>query len=115
VETEGDIPPQCRLGNAKAGVDYTLEERADALLAQSRREHPRSQDEDPYEVLSPGQMDRRRSREIYNKNGFPEPHLFAGLYRRAHNPKMFDRPPRGTELTEDDNANWDPNGGWGAP
>lgn len=86
-----EIPESQRLGRCKNGVDWNLEEYADEMLAQARREVPRSQDDDPYEVLSVGQLDRRRSREIYNRNGFPEPHLYSGLYRRAYNPVMADR------------------------
>lgn len=92
--TDGDahqLPESQSLGELKNGVDYDLEEYADELLAKARRLKPRSQDDDPYEVLSPGQIDRRRSREVYNKNGFPEPHLYAGIYRRAHNPNIVNR------------------------
>lgn len=62
-------------------------------------------------------MDRRRSREIYNKNGFADPHLYSGLYRRAYNPRMHDRPSRTNdgEMEDSQNANWDPSAGWGSP
>lgn len=91
MSTEWSFPEsETTLGTPKAGVDYELEEQADALLAQARRDLPKD-DEDPYEVLSPGQLERRRSREIYNANGVPEPHLFSGIYRRADNPLIRDR------------------------
>lgn len=82
-----------RLGNPKSGIDYELEELADNLLAQSRRDDPKG--DEGYEFLSAGQLDRRRSREIYNQNGIPEPHLFSGLYRRADNPALRERSRRG--------------------
>lgn len=78
-------------GKIRQGVDYALEDQADALLAESRRKTPQDK-EDPYQVLTAGQIERRQSREIYNKNGFPEPHLFAGLFRRVDNPKARSRP-----------------------
>lgn len=84
-------PPPQKVGKLRQGVDYALEEQADALLSKSRKESPQSKD-DPYQVLTAGQIERRQSREIYNKNGFPEPHLFAGLFRRRDNPKARSRP-----------------------
>lgn len=96
----------------KTGVDYSLEEEADELLAQCRREgHP----EDDYLVLSPGQMDRRRSREIYNRNGFPESHLFSGLYRRVHNPLIGTKPTVVSAYDDSDLIDWDTRRGWGQP
>lgn len=91
TDPDQELPEYQELGKPKNGIDYNLEDYADELLAQNRRENPRSQDQDPYEVLSPGQLDRRRSREIYNRNGFPEAHLFSGIYRRAHNPLLNKR------------------------
>lgn len=93
-------------------MDYSLEEKADELLAQRRREgHP----DDDYLVLSPGQMDRRRSREIYNRNGFPEAHLFNGLYRRVHNPLIGVKPTFAPVYDDSDWADWDTRRGWGQP
>lgn len=86
--------PEVKLG-LRSGIDYTLEDMADALLAQARRERPKAEeDADPYPVLSPGQMARRQAREVYNRNGTPEAHFYSGIYRRAYNPKIHDRPPK---------------------
>lgn len=90
---ENEIELDHKLGTIRSGTDYDLEDIADGILAQYRREQGKD-DDDPYEVLSPGQMLRRQSREVLNKNGVPEVHLYSGLFRRAYNPKMYDRPPR---------------------
>ena len=84
---------ESRPRSIKSGIDYELEELADQLLAQAKRDRI-FPEEDPYDVLSPGQLDRRKSREIFNGRGVPEAHLFSGLYRRAYNPKIQDRPPK---------------------
>lgn len=78
-----------------SGVDWELEEEADRILADYRREHPIISEEE-YLVLSKGQMDRRAQKEILNKQSFPEAHLYSGLYRRAYNPHIGKRPRSGT-------------------
>lgn len=90
--------PDAVLGRLKSGIDYGLEEMADEMLAQAKRDKVAVDDD--YEVLSPGQLDRRRGREIYNQNGTPEVHLFSGLYRRAYNPRMRDRPQKNEKSTD---------------
>lgn len=77
------------------GVAWELEEEADRILADYRREHPIISEEE-YLVLSKGQMDRRAQKEILNKQSFPEAHLYSGLYKRAYNPQMGKRPRSGT-------------------
>lgn len=71
-----------------AGVDPYLEEQADKILAEDRKKNPENSDND---YLTDGQMESRRQREIYNKNGFPESHLYSGLFRRAYNPLIGKR------------------------
>lgn len=102
MNDEFELPDHLELGRCKNGVDYDLEEYADELLAEYRRKRPRREDDDPYEVLSPGQIDRRHSREIYNKNGVPEVELYSGIYRRADNPLMRDRPRSVKDMPETD-------------
>lgn len=70
------------------GVDPYLEEQADRILAEDRK---RSAKEDDGDYLTDGQMDSRRQREVYNKNGVPESHLYNGLFRRAYNPLIGKR------------------------
>lgn len=84
-----------RLPGRTSGIDWDLEEEADRLLADYRRDHPIISEEE-YLVLSKGQMDRRSQKEILNKQAFPEAHLFSGLYRRAYNPNIGKRPRSGT-------------------
>jgi hypothetical protein len=44
------------------------------------------------DILTNEQLNLRRSREVYNHVGTPEPHIVSGLYRRAYNPRAHDRP-----------------------
>lgn len=83
------------LVNKMYGVDWELEEEADRILADYRRENPIISQEE-YLVLSKGQMDRRSQKEILNKQSYPEAHLYSGLYRRAYNPHFGKRPRSGT-------------------
>lgn len=84
-----------RILNRTSGTSWELEEEADRLLANYRREHPIISEEE-YLVLSKGQMDRRSQKEILNKQSFPEAHLYSGLYKRAYNPNLGKRPRSGT-------------------
>lgn len=83
------------LANKAYGIDWDLEEEADRILADYRRENPIISEEE-YLVLSKGQMERRAQKEILNKQSYPEAHLYSGLYRRAYNPHMGKRPRSGT-------------------
>lgn len=71
------------------GVDPYLEEQADRILAEDRARRGAASKEDGY--LTDGQMDSRRQREVYNKNGVPESSLYSGLFRRAYNPLIGKR------------------------
>lgn len=72
------------------GVDPYLEEQADRILAEDRkRRGAKAVAEDG--CLTDGQMDSRRQREVYNKNGVPEASLYNGLFRRAYNPLIGKR------------------------
>ena len=84
-----------RILNRSCGTSWELEEEADRLLANYRREHPIISEEE-YLVLSKGQMDRRSQKEILNKQSHPEAYLYSGLYRRAYNPNIGKRPRSGT-------------------
>ena len=69
----------------RSGVDKHIEGLADYMLAKERRGVTKHSEMKDY--FSIGQMDLRRSREVYPTQGFPEANLFSGLYRRAYNPK----------------------------
>ena len=83
------------LVNKMYGTDWDLEEEADRILADYRRENPIISEEE-YLVLSKGQMDRRSQKEILNKHSYPEAHLYSGLYKRVYNPNFGKRPRSGT-------------------
>jgi hypothetical protein len=73
-----------RLTRTKSGDDWELEELAAHLLAKSRKGV--TSHSDLRDFLTQSQLDLRRSREVMPTQGFPEAHLFSGLYRRAYNP-----------------------------
>lgn len=68
----------------KMGVDWELENAADAILAASRVGVTRVSDKKDY--LSSDQLERRRAREVYVESGVPDSHLYSGLFRRTYNP-----------------------------
>lgn len=70
----------------RSGVDYTLEEQADALLAKNREGVAAGL------ILSADQLDLRARREIGNHLGVADASLMAGIYRRVHNPLAGTRP-----------------------
>jgi hypothetical protein len=88
-----DTPP--RPMPLRNGVDYTIEEDADRLLADDRR---RNGVQDDY--LSKDQMNLRRQKEIYNVNGVSEEMMYSGLFRREHNP-LFGHRPTGLRSRDD--------------
>lgn len=73
----------------KSGVDEKLEEAADLILAAYRKNIKKHSDKKDY--FTTAQLDYRRAREIYNKNGFPEAGLYQGLFKRCYNPLIRSR------------------------
>lgn len=71
-------------GRVVCGTDVRLEEMADEILRKNRAETTRSADNRPY--LTDDQLRSRQAREVFNVNGFPDPSICQGLFRRAHNP-----------------------------
>lgn len=66
--------------------DPALEEIADGWLDEDRRQRPHGG-----EILSYEQLERRRQREV--QAGLrPDPAFYSGLYHRAYNPRLGDRP-----------------------
>ena len=81
---EGDDDNRFSIGRLKSGVDWELENEADAMLAKSRVGVTKVSDKKDY--LSPDQLERRRAKEVYVEAGVPDPHLYRGLFKRAYNP-----------------------------
>lgn len=79
------------------GVNLELEEEADRILARGRVGVTKLSEKKDY--LSQGQLDRRRWREVYCKNGIPDVHLYSGLFKRAYNPNTNERR-RGNNTSE---------------
>ena len=78
------------LTRATSGVNYALEELADAILREGRKGVTALSEKKDY--LTPEQLALRQSREVPNGNGFPEAHIRSGLYRRAYSPTFGNRP-----------------------
>ena len=78
------------MGNAMNGVDFALEEQANAILREGRRGVTALSDKKDY--LTTEQYALRQRREVYNCNGVPDCHIMSGLYRRAYNPGAGARP-----------------------
>lgn len=86
------------LGSPMCGVDYTLEEKANAILREGRRGITALSQKKDY--LTEEQLALRQGREVYNCNGVPDAHIMSGLYRRAYNPGAGARP-TGLRLSEE--------------
>lgn len=80
------------LGRVSPGVNYDLEERANALLREGRRGVTALSEKKDY--FTEEQLMLRQSREVLNLNGVPDEAIFSGMYRRAYNPLSGKRPTR---------------------
>lgn len=78
------------LGQPISGINYTLEEQANALLRQSRQGVTALSAKRDF--LTEDQYTNRLAHEVYNVNGVPDCHLVSGYYRRAYNPHAGTRP-----------------------
>ena len=78
------------MGNPMCGVDFTLEQRANAILREGRVGITALSEKKDY--LTEEQLALRLAREVYNINGVPDVHIRSGLYRRAYNPGEGRRP-----------------------
>ena len=76
----------------KIGVDFALEEAANALLREGRRGVTALSAKRDY--LTEEQLALRQSREVLNITGVADESLYSGLYRRAFNPLAGKRPKR---------------------
>lgn len=86
------------LGSAACGVDFDLEEQANAILREGRRGVTALSAKKDY--LTEEQLMLRQNREVFNVNGVPDCHIMSGLYRRAYNPLAGNRP-TGLRLSEE--------------
>lgn len=68
----------------RSGVNYTLEEQADAILAEGRRGITKHSEMKDY--LSPSQLERRLAREVYNGYGVADSRLVSGMFKRVYAP-----------------------------
>jgi hypothetical protein len=84
--------PEAKLMPLLSGVNYSVEDEADRLLADGRRGTTKLADKTDY--LSPEQLALRKSKEVLNHHGVPDSRLFSGMYRRAFNPEAGQRPVR---------------------
>jgi hypothetical protein len=78
------------LGITMSGVDFALEQQANAILREGRRGITALSEKKDY--LTDEQMALRLQREVFNVNGVPDVHIRSGLYRRAFNPLTGRRP-----------------------
>lgn len=80
------------LDNLYSGINSALEEQANAILREGRKGITALSEKKDY--LTEEQLNLRQAREVLNSNGFPDPSIRQGLYRRAYSPAMGNRPGR---------------------
>ena len=80
------------LDDLYSGVNSELEEQANAILREGRRGITALSEKKDY--LTEEQLNLRQAREVLNSNGFPDPSIRQGLYRRAYSPMAGTRPVR---------------------
>jgi hypothetical protein len=80
------------LDDLYSGINSTLEEQANAILREGRRGITALSEKKDY--LTEEQLNLRQAREVLNSNGFPDPSIRQGLYRRVYSPLAGSRPGR---------------------
>jgi len=80
------------LNDLYSGINSDLEEQANAILREGRRGITALSEKKDY--LTEEQLNLRQAREVLNSNGFPDPSIRQGLYRRAYSPLAGGRPGR---------------------
>ena len=80
------------LDDLYSGVNSDLEEQANAILREGRRGITALSEKKDY--LTEEQLNLRQAREVLNSNGFPDPSIRQGLYRRGYSPMAGSRPGR---------------------
>lgn len=84
------------LDDVYSGVNTDLEEQANALLRESRKGITALSEKKDF--LTEEQLHLRQSREVLNSNGFPDPSICQGLYRRTYNPFSNTRPRKRSDI-----------------
>jgi hypothetical protein len=85
-----EVSTESRVLPLRTGVDYSVEDETEKLLADDRREL-REQGLD-VDYLTTDQLLLRWSRELIGPYGAPDRAISHGMYRRAFNPAMGQRP-----------------------
>jgi len=80
------------LDDLYTGVNSNLEEQANAILREGRQGVTALSEKKDY--LTEEQLSLRQAREVLNSNGFPDPSIRSGLYRRVYSPLAGTRPGR---------------------
>lgn len=91
-QTSVDLEDRVLLDDLYNGVKADLEEKANAILRDGRRGVTALSEKKDY--LTDEQMALRQAREVLNGNGFPDPSIKQGLYRRVYNANAGVRPCR---------------------
>ena len=92
-QTIVDMGDRTLLDDLYSGVRSDLEEVANAILREGRRGVTALSEKKDY--LTDEQMALRQAREVLNgRNGYPDPSIKQGLYRRAYNASAGIRPCR---------------------
>ncbi len=87
---DDELEKRALLGDIFSGVKSDFEEVADAFLRHGRQGVTALSDKKDY--LTTEQMMLRQQREVLNSNGFPDPSIKQGYYRRSYNPMTGMRP-----------------------
>lgn len=74
------------------GIHPVVEAEANEWLRRSREGVTKLSEKKDF--LTEEQLALRGDREIPNGHGYPEEHLFSGMYKRAYNPLAGKRPSR---------------------
>jgi hypothetical protein len=85
-----DTAPPPSILPLRSGVDFSVEDDAEKILAEDRR-RLRAQGLD-VDYLTADQLALRWSRELIGPYGAPDRALSHGMYRRAYNPWAGQRP-----------------------
>lgn len=93
IDIGADLGGMSILDSLYSGVKSDLEEVANAILREGRKGVTALSEKKDY--LTDEQLALRQAREVLNNNGFPDPSIKQGLYRRAYNAHAGIRPSRG--------------------
>lgn len=81
------------------GINYKIEADANEWLRKGREGVTKLSEKKDY--LTEEQLSLRNDREVPNGHGFPEAHIFSGMYRRSYNPLAGKRPSKSGRSHDD--------------